>query len=260
MRSTAISPNGTGLVTPSGRVEVLRELEVPPQTDLVSCGGCSLRGVFNFHGIPESTEISPKKLPNGGTMIGWLGEAALSAGLEAHILTLDLITLDPTWMKSGRLDPNDVSQAIKCGHQNIPHLQSYLDFMLAGGTISPILYECMPDLAELLTHYGPLIVGINQTWLTQSARNTNRDNQNPINGKPVGHFLVVDKISGHPGSLNVIVHMKDPWGIPKDSTSNPNKLEECIQTYTMPLVSFWAAVAASMVTHDAAILALRPRQ
>ena len=247
------------------------ELEIQPQPNDTSCGPTCLAAVYCYWN--DEVELKQlisetSQLEGGGTLAVHLACHALDRGYEARITTYNLNVFDPSWFA-----PSDGSVANDClaaklqqqlaakrGRNgiDIKRLQEateyYLQFLELGGQVQMRpLDERL--IVETLTKEIPILCGLSATFLYQEPRErpqpTDWQGQSSISddvaGDPMGHFVVLHGYD--PRSGNVLI--ADPL--------HPNPIAPT-NKYAAPLSRVTSAILLGIVTYDANLLTLVPRQ
>lgn len=259
------------------------ELEILPQPDDKTCGPTCLHAVYRFFGdrmdLPEVIQQVPV-LDEGGTLAVLLGCHALRRGYRAVIYTYNLTVFDPTWFadqdgamadgtlssvptdrggfrvvgghKWGAARPDLIERLqLQMAAKPSPRLQiaslGYIEFLQLGGEIR------MRELnASLLRHYLkrsiPILTGLSSTYLYGCPREFGPDDQpDDVKGVAAGHFVV---LCGYDPQERTVA-VADPY--------LPNPLGEA-HHYQVELDRLVCAILLGILTHDANLLIIEPRQ
>lgn len=229
-------------------------LEILPQPDDTTCGPTCLHAVYRYFGdsIELTTVIEEcDALSEGGTLAPLLACHALARGYEATLFSFNLKALDPTWFVPKRLDLKKKLRdqlAVKHDAKLQRVSRAYLEFLRRGGRIE------MKDLTrQLIRHYLsrelPILVGLSATYLYQTAREVAPNwDADDVAGIPVGHFVV---LCGYDHTTKM-VRIADPY--------LPNPFAPRDNYYEIPVDRVICAILLGIVTYDANLLILKPRQ
>ncbi len=231
----------------------LASFEIQRQPDDTTCGPTCLQAVYRHFGddmpLRELLEEVPT-VPGGGTLSVHLGTHALRRGYRATLITWNLQALDPTWFHLER----DVLGAklrerarARRGSKLAAVCRAYADYLDEGGELrfqdlEPVL------LRNLLEANQPILTGLSATFLYREARERPEDGvQDDVQGDPAGHFVVLTGYR-HP-DREVLV--SDPL--------YPNPLAQ-VHTYPIPMRRVIGAIYLGVLTHDANLLLISPRE
>ncbi len=247
------------------------ELEIQSQPNDSSCGPTCLAAVYRYWNDPVDLNWLIEEfgqLVSGGTLAVQLGCHALARGYDALITTYNLQVFDPTWFQSadGVGDNSHLAEKLqrqletKASRPDIDRLrlqvatESYLRFLSLGGRIQmQPLDEAL--IVNTLTQGVPILCGLSATYLYQERRErwqprdaTGRTSlADDIGGDPVGHFVVMYGFDQR--TRNVLI--ADPL--------YPNPIA-ATHKYHAPLSRVAAAILLGIVTYDANLLAVVPRE
>ena len=236
----------------------IRDLEILPQPDDVTCGPTSLHAVYGYYG--EALDIHDvirevDVLESQGTLAVLLGLHALRRGYGAAIHTYNLAVFDPTWFDPATGEPVDDALADRLREQasvkDDPKLQvatrAYLDFLELGGRV---LHAELG--AELLVRHlsrgRPILTGLSATYLYGCAREIyvgGRSVYDDVRGEPQGHFVVL--YGWREDDRRVLV--ADPLH------ENPRF---GTHRYAVDVERLLAAILLGVLTYDANLLVLEP--
>lgn len=233
-------------------VESQLEVVILPQPDDFTCGPTCLDALYRYYDdeLPlEQVVADVPQLEGGGTLAVNMACHALRRGYGADIFTYNLQLFDPTWFLPG------VDLADKLIRQKEAKLNAklrlasdaYLEFLELGGQL------CYEDLTpslirKFLNHQTPILTGLSATYLYRNAREFGIDDElDDIRGEPAGHFVVL--CGYHRGKREVLV--ADP--LLSNPVAGTNK-------YWVSIDRLIAAILLGMVTYDANLLIIRPRQ
>ena len=225
--------------------------DIQPQPDDITCGPTCLHAIYRHlgHDVPfRQIQAAVPVLDDGGTLGVHLANHALTLGYAVTSYTWNVQVFDPSWFAGG-------SQAIQEGLsaqsrvKSDPRLQSetdaYLRFLDLGGRIR--MEDLEPGLLRRYLRRGlPILAGLSSTFLYRAPRERPEDDEeDPIRGQPVGHFVV---LSGYvPRRAEVMV--SDP--------QHPNPLS-AVHTYAVPIQRVVAAIYLGVLTHDANLIVIEP--
>lgn len=246
-----------------GRSDRPLSLDMHRQPDDVTCGPTCLHAVYRYWGLDASLEdviasvLSLNDEAIGrGTLAVNLGIDALGRGFAATLYTFNLNMFDPSWfdrtgvVSRGVLGAKLPAQAGAKSHERDKFWaasRAYLRFAELGGQIR------MEDLtSELIAghiHAGrPLLTGLSATWLYRASREFGPDDdEDDILGLPQGHFVV---LHGYDPAQR-IVHVADPL---EDNYGFGGR------NYTVPVSRIVPAVLLGVLTYDANLLVIEPRE
>lgn len=224
-----------------------------PQPDDSTCGPTCLHAVYRFFGdaveLPEVISEVPM-LAEGGTLGVFLGCHALERGYDATIYTYNLQMFDPTWFASDRTDLRAkllAQQEAKADEKLGYATDGYMRFLDLGGRIR------YADLTtRLIRRYldarVPILTGLSATYLHRAPREFGpKNDEDDIRGEPTGHFVV---LCGYDHATREVL-VADPL------SPNPIAPEP---VYMASIERVVCAVLLGIVTYDANLLIVRPRQ
>lgn len=229
-------------------------LDIAAQPDDTTCGPTCLHAVYRYFGdtVPLSQVIAEiPALPQGGTLAVLLGCHALQRGYRATIFTYNLQVFDPTWFRSESpplAERIRAQMAVKDKVRLQISSRAYLEFLRLGGEVR------MEDMTgNLLRRYLkrsiPILTGLSATYLYNEPREYGeRSTPDDVRGLPQGHFVV---LCGY-DSVERTVLVADPL------ESNPLSPGE--NRYEVPLDRLMCAIMLGIVTYDANLLIIRPRE
>ena len=226
------------------------ELTVLPQRDDITCGPTCLEAVYRYHGLKvqlESLIADVVSLPDGGTLAVWLACHALQRGFAADIYTYNLHLFDPTWFdgKVSIAERLTAQKAYKCDAKMVHAANGYLEFLKLGGSLR--FKELNAKLIRgLLSKQQPILTGLSATYLYDCARE--HDNEyDDLRGGPTGHFVVLSGYDREARQVSVADPMLD----------NPKFGG---QYYKVGIARLIGAILLGVLTHDANLLVIHPRQ
>lgn len=229
------------------------KLAIDAQPDEHTCGPTSLQAVYRYWGddMPLERVIAEvQALATGGTLGVLLACHALRRGYRAALYTYNLNIFDPTWFQLSRPDLRD-RLLRQLDHKPDAKLrlatEAFLDFLDLGGELR--LVDLSPRLIRrLLDREIPILTGLSATFLYRSPREIGpRCDYDDIRGEPAGHFVV---LCGYdPRSHKVMV--ADPL--------HPNPMSPG-QLYSVPIERLITAILLGVLTYDANLLVLEPKQ
>jgi hypothetical protein len=228
-------------------------VDILPQPDETTCGPTCLHAIYRYWGHNETlTNVIARtgKLERGGTVAVFLACDALRQGFDATIYTFNVTVFDPTWFDGA----TDIAGRLQRQREAKPHdvrvqevTQGYLEFLRLGGRLR------MADLSRyllrgLLRRRLPLITGLSSTYLYRARREYGpNDEPDDVRGLPGGHFVV---LAGYdrPGRKVLVAdpYSPHPYGSERD--------------YWLNIDRAVAAILLGIVTHDANLLIISPRQ
>ncbi len=228
------------------------------QPNNTTCGPTCLHAVYRYFGnhIPLTDVIQDvPSFESGGTLAVMLGCDALRRGYDVRIFTFNLQVFDPTWFNAdGHLadglnleDKLRQQMTLKPSEKLRRACECYIEFLRLGGRLR------MEDLdGNLIRRYLrqsiPLLTGLSSTYLYRERREHPVTFQpDDVAGVPSGHFVV---LCGYdPVEKSVLV--ADPF--------HPNPLSvDC--KYEVPLDRVVNSILLGILTYDANLLIIRPRQ
>lgn len=241
----------------------LLAIDILPQPDDESCGPTCLHAVYRFWGddrplssVIESVRSLNKASAGRGTLAVMLGAHALSEGYAASLYTFNLQMFDPTWFdEQGEADPRHLSEklAAQVAAKSYDDMrfpvatESYQEFLRLGGSVrfSDLTSEL---ISEFICSGRPVLTGLSATYLYKCAREFGpNDDYDDVRGEPSGHFVVVH---GYNEAARM-VRVADPLA------NNPG-FET--QGYDVPLARLVPAIMLGVLTYDANLLVIEPRQ
>ena len=227
-------------------------VQILPQPDEVTCGPTCLQAIYRYWREDESLEAliaRTGKLDEGGTFAVLLACDALRQGYEATIYTYNLNVFDPSWFAHHDVDISDRlrrQREVKSDYRLRHATDGYLEFLSLGGRLR------MKDLSRglvfgLLRRGLPILSGLSSTYLYRVAREFGtEDTPDDIRGTPSGHFVVIAGYDHERRKLLVV----DPY--------QPNPFAGA-HKYWLGIDRVLGAVLLGIVTHDANLLVIRPR-
>lgn len=233
-----------------------RRPRVLPQPNDTTCGPTCLQAVYAHwatrRGEPVPTLASViesvQALPDGGTLAVHLGNDALRRGFDATIYTCNLQLFDPTWFGGGvdLAERLRAQRAVKRDDKLRHATDAYLGFLAAGGQIR--CEDLDRGLLARLLRQAPVLTGLSATWLYGCARERGDHVvvHDDVGGTAAGHFVVLTELD----EGSDVVHVGDPlhdnpgWGS---------------GAYAAPLQRLMNAILLGVVTYDANLLVITPR-
>ncbi|MEK9196235.1 MAG: hypothetical protein AAB914_02590 [Patescibacteria group bacterium] len=203
-----------------------------------SCSQTALAILLSFFGKDVSPQQIIDKIPvhkydNGddwGTINQDLATWCLSLGFKVEMHTADFQIIDLSWAK---LDKNDLLKHMEAAksHRNVPslgkessamYMQSYIDFVQAGGTLK--IHDYMTtDLIDKLLAASPLLLCVSTSVFngvgrrsTSGLRQTKEDD---LYGSTGNHSVVVYGKNKHGNYL-----LADPFNKPGLRSIEPERL------------------------------------
>jgi hypothetical protein len=223
--------------------------KIMTQPNETTCGPTCLHSIYAYFGdnIPLEQVIEETHvLKQGGTLGVYLAHHALQRGYSATIYTYNLHIFDPSWFQDpARLVERLRAQsAVKSGPKLREASEAYIEFLENGGSLR---FRDLTTglLRESLTQDIPILTGLSATYLYRSMRETPDGVPDDVNGKPVGHFVV---LCGY-DRLKRTVDVADPY-----SPTPPKN-----QLYHIHIERLLGAVMLGIATYDSNIMIIRPR-
>jgi hypothetical protein len=226
------------------------------QPDDTTCGPTCLHAVYGYHGddLPlEQVIRETRELDEGGTLAVLLACHALRRGYHAKIYTYNLQMFDPTWFKVPEVDlvtklkaQRDAKKSLRVGYVT----DFYLEFLDLGGELA--LEELTPGLIRRNLNRGvPVLAGLSATYLYRCAREIDAGPRrliyDDVQGYPTGHFVVA---CGYDRRTRDVI-IADPQH-PNPRSDDP--------IYAVPIDRFICSILLGIVTYDANILIIEPRE
>lgn len=228
------------------------EFDIQPQPTLTTCGPTCLHAVYRyFSDVVSLDKLAAEilRVPEGGTLIAFLGCHALERGYKATIYTYNLEMFDPTWFGKppGYMEERLKRQLrFKRTERFEKATNAYLSFLAGGGRI--LFEELNPALMRrYLTKGLPILTGLCSTYLYRSARELPNCEYDDLAGDPGGHFVV---LHGYDRETKE-VFVADPW--------KPNPLRGD-HYYSVPIPHAINSILLGVLTHDANMLILEPTE
>jgi hypothetical protein len=249
----ALPPSPEVAKKPKGAISHFLHLPVKMMTqpDETTCGPTCLQAIYRYWDDDESLQdiiARTGRLEQGGTFAVFLACDALRKGYRATIYTYNLTVFDPTWFGSRKVDIAQKLEdqcAVKTSYRLQHATEGYLEFLRLGGNIK--LIDLSRGLIEgMLRRKLPILTGLSSTYLYRAPREYEADcKPDDVNGVPTGHFVV---IAGYNHDTRKVLVM-DPYQL------NPYGPHE----YWIGLDRVLGAVLLGIVTHDANLLVIHPR-
>jgi hypothetical protein len=234
----------------TNRVEL--PVSILPQPDEITCGPTCLQAIYRYWGGSDTLAdliARTGRLEEGGTFAVLLACDALRRGYDATIYTYNLNVFDPSWFADYDVNIADRlrrQRDVKADHRLRHATEGYLEFLSLGGRLR------MKDLSRGLV-YGllrrglPILSGLSSTYLYRAPREFGPDDTpDDIRGTPSGHFVVIAGYDFERRKLLVV----DPY--------QPNPFAGA-HKYWLGIDRVLGAVLLGIVTHDANLLVIRPR-
>lgn len=227
-------------------------VQVLQQPNETTCGPTCLHAMYRYWGEETSLETviaRTRQLDSGGTFAVFLGCDALRQGFDAVICTYNLMVFDPTWFRPGvdiaerLLRQREYKHDARLAHAT----EGYLEFLRLGGRLH--FTDLTPRLLRGLLRRGlPVLTGLSSTFLYRAAREYGpQDTPDDIRGTPAGHFVV---LAGYDRPAHTVL-VADPYG--------PNPYAPS-REYWLRMERVIDAVLLGIVTHDANLLVIHPRE
>lgn len=231
------------------------DFAITPQPTETTCGAAVLQSVYKHFGldVPVQNVIREvPQLPGGGTWAVYMGLDALRRGFAARIYTCDLQLFDPSWFEDGAPPVRDkIEEMLQAGvlpHNLVVQARAYLDFLDDGGEL--LMQEPATELVSRHLRQGvPVIAGLSCTWLYQARRERWEGEKcipDDIRGTSTGHFVVVHGVDSRTRNFCIA----DPYR----HRPFPGRHD-----YEIPIRRFFNALMLGIVTNDAKLLVIRPR-
>ena len=226
-------------------------LSVLPQPDETTCGPTCLQAIYRYWGEDEplaTITSRTSKLTHGGTLAVFLACDALKKKYRAMIFTYNLNVFDPTWFRHGvdiaeRLDRQ---RGVKDDYRLQEATAGYLEFLRLGGQLR-LMDLSRRLIRNMLLRRQPILTGLSSTFLYRVKREAGVDDTpDDINGLPSGHFVI---IAGY-DVVREKVLVLDPYEL------NPYG---GVLEYWIGIDRVIGAILLGIVTHDANLLIVRPR-
>lgn len=236
-------------------------LDILPQPTDTTCGPTCLHAVYRFYGeeLPLGELIGEVgQLEQGGTLAVLLGCDALRRGYDAKLFTYDLQVFDPTWFREGtevNLEEKLLAQmAVKPSPRLHTATVAYVEFLRLGGQLRMEVLTI--DLIRRYLKRGtPLLTGLSATFLYGETRE-----YCPIDPPP-GRTTVADDVRGFPAGHFVVLCGYDPEErsvmVADPLEANPYSKD---RQYAVDIDRAFSAIMLGIVTYDANLLIIRPRQ
>lgn len=230
----------------------LLDVNILPQPDDVTCGPTCLQAVYGYYGETIGLQQVIRETPmlaEGGTLAVLLALHALRRGYRATLLTYNLQIFDPTWFQDRDVDLRERLEAqaeVKQDAKLHFATKAYLEYLDLGGAVR---FETLsPDLLRrYLKKEVPILTGLSATYLYDCAREIGETNTyDDIRGAPSGHFVV---LSGYDREERT-VRVADPY-LPNPVAGR--------HYYDVPIQRLIGAIFLGIVTYDANLLVLEPR-
>jgi hypothetical protein len=223
-----------------------------PQPDETTCGPTCLHAIYRYWGKDEPLAdviARNRELEHGGTFAVFLACDALRRGFQATIYTYNLMVFDPTWFVRGVDIAERLRRQREVKHDSrLQHVtDGYLEFLRLGGRLR--LVDLNSSLIRgLLRRNLPILTGLNSTYLYRAAREYGpNDIPDDVRGNPAGHFVVM---AGYDRARRTVL-VADPYGPHPYGPSHE---------YWINIDRVLGAVLLGIVTHDANLLVIHPRQ
>ncbi len=229
------------------------DLDMLPQPDDVTCGPTCLHAVYRYFGddvsLDEVIQRTPQ-LEDGGTLAVLLGCDALKNGYDATIYTYNLTVFDPTWFRYSDAHLVDkIRSQLQHKESRKLHTASrgYLEFLSLGGKLR--MQDLSRDLiVDHLNQSVPVLTGLSSTYLYQDRREVNATQEpDDVRGTPQGHFVVLRGYNRDKKLVRVAdPYQKNPWSKNLD--------------YEVPIERVICSILLGVLTYDANLLVIRPKQ
>lgn len=240
-------------------MRTLFDLDIHAQPDDVSCGPTCLHALYRYYGDTALSLSQVMKeiarLDHGGTLLEVLASHALKRGYQATIYTFHVQMYDPSWFAADGMahTPSQIAERLelqvkaKKGDARLKlATKAAREFIELGGVLK------MEDLTtSLISRYlldeTPILAGLSSTFLYRQPREHGpKNDEDDVLGVPQGHFVMV---IGYDSSRREVV-IADPLDPnPPFHTAN----------YRLPIDRFVNAVLLGILTHDANLLVITPK-
>jgi len=239
------------------------------QPDDETCGPTCLHAVYRYWGdrvTLEETIASSRNLAESGvgrgTIAAMLGAHALGRGYDATLYTFNLHMFDPTWFSAGGSASGEkLSEKLRAqagarpsGNERRQEDQrfqistdAYLEFLRLGGQVR--FRDLTSRLISGFINDGrPVLTGLSSTYLYRCAREFgDNDDYDDVRGSPAGHFVVVHGYEKKGRRVTVSDPLADNPGFER-------------QRYTVKMSRLVPAIMLGVLTHDANLLVIEPRE
>lgn len=230
------------------------EFEISAQPDSRSCGVTCLDAVYAYYGLEipvRQLALEVEHLESGGTLAVMLACDALRRGFKATIYTCNLHVFDPSWFKGKVNIPEKLLRQAQFKHDD-DKLQvatrRYVEFFDLGGKLR---YEPLKGrmIREFLNDDKPILVGLSATYLYGTPREYGAtDEYDDVKGTPSGHFVVLTGYNRDERTVRVA----DPL--------LPNPMTGDKQYYDVDMDRLISSILLGIVTYDANLLIIEPRE
>jgi hypothetical protein len=251
-------------VTPPEAHRYELALAMQRQPDDTTCGPTCLHAVYQYYGedlglseVIASTRTLQDGQAGRGTLAVMLGTHALERGYAATLYTYNLHMFDPTWFgdKSHSASAAFLAEklaaqaAAKCdaAPKDQVATEAYQEFLRLGGRIE--FRDLTARLLGGLIRGGrPVLTGLSATYLYHCAREFGpEDDYDDVRGVAAGHFVV---LHGYDPARRLVT-VADPL--------EPNPAYDS-GSYTVAMSRLVPAIMLGVLTHDANLLVIEPRQ
>ena len=236
-------------------------LEILPQPNDSTCGPTCLHAVYRFFDDDKSLDTVIKEvgqLEQGGTLAVILGCHALRQGYDAKLYTYDLQVFDPIWFRKDHPVDLEAKLAAQMEEKVSPRLHTatiaYIEFLRLGGKLRMEVLT-IELIRRYLKRQTPILTGLSATFLYGESREYCPENPPPgrttvaddVKGFPAGHFVV---LCGYDPERRTVL-VADPL------EANPFARD---RKYAVDIDRVFSAIMLGIVTYDANLLIIRPRQ
>lgn len=238
---------------------VLLPVDILPQPDDETCGPTCLHAVLRYWGDAATLAAvvaSCRMLTGRGTLAVMLGIDALERGYAATLRTFNLHVFDPTWFDAdGTAPAARLADRLRAqagakrdhGRRLATATEAYLEFLDRGGAIE-FRDLSAAAIARLLRAGRPVLTGLSATYLYRCPREWGpNDDEDDVRGEPAGHFVVLH--GWDPAHRRVTI--ADPL---EDNPAGTGT------RYEVPVSRLIAAIMLGVLTHDANLLVVHPRE
>lgn len=236
-------------------------LDILSQPTDTTCGPTCLHAVYRYFGeeLPlENLITEVGQLEQGGTLAVILGCHALRRGYDAKLFTYDLQVFDPTWFRPGldvNLEEKLLAQMeVKASNRLRTATLAYVDFLRLGGKLRMEVLT-IDLIRRYLKRENPILTGLSATFLYGETREFC-----PIDPPP-GRTTVADDVRGFPSGHFVVLCGYDPEQrsviVADPLEANPYSKD---RQYAVDIDRVFSAIMLGIVTYDANLLIISPRQ
>lgn len=235
-------------------------LEMLPQPTDSTCGPTCLHAVYRYYGddAPLDHVIHEVgQLEQGGTLAVILGCHALRQGYDVKLYTYDLQVFDPTWFRDDRDINLEERLTAQMHAKPLPRLHTatiaYIEFLRLGGKLRMGVLT-IELIRRYLKKQVPILTGLSATFLYGEMREYCPE------FPPPGRSVLADDVKGYPAGHFVVLCGYDPERrtvlIADPLEANPFAKD---RLYAVDIDRVFSAIMLGIVTYDANLLIIRPR-